>query len=605
MIRRLSSNDKPLHDKLPERPRDQRLPCLGRGLLLLFAVVLPFEAPLFRLGVLQITTVELVLYAMLAVWLADLIAGLRGRSMRGLVVTLLAHPLAKAAAAFAAVLFLSALLAPSDRGPAIKFALRSLSGILVFFSTRSLARPGDVRRVAFAVVLGALLSAITAIVDWLVPRSAILWAPFREGNNFAALGLARASGVFSYPTIGAMYWEAAVPLLVVLPFLTANGSGRKPAPTAQSVLGVAFGSALFVSAILASATRSGLAGTALACLALLGLTWRLQLGARRAAAAALTLTLTLGLGLAAFGSLLGQRLLWWRDDSWYRVEYQVGTTPASTHANASFTVPVTLRNTGVLAWSRAPPSPTHLSYHWERPDGGSATLSDFEGVRTDLPTDVPPGATVDVLGLVRGPILPGTYRLSWDLVQENVSWFSARGNPKAGRTILVEAPDDTLPPTSTIERPGPAINPPSPSRPELWHAAVVLFRGRPILGIGPDNFRRRYEAVLGSAGSGELYTDTRIHANSLYFETLADLGFIGIAALAWIGIALLGSVRRLWRSGRLAGLGSAVAAGTFFVHGALDYFFEFTPLLGLFWLLLGLTAASESAPHGALQGSKR
>src|ERR1700733_9915968 len=50
---------------------------LGRSLLLLLALLLPFEAPLFHLGFLQITTVELVLYAMLAAWLASLIDALR------------------------------------------------------------------------------------------------------------------------------------------------------------------------------------------------------------------------------------------------------------------------------------------------------------------------------------------------------------------------------------------------------------------------------------------------------------------------------------------------------------------------------------------------
>jgi hypothetical protein len=34
--------------------------------------------------------------------------------------------------------------------------------------------------------------------------------------------------------------------------------------------------------------------------------------------------------------------------------------------------------------------------------------------------------------------------------------------------------------------------------------------------------------------------------------------------------------------------GVAVAAGSFFVHGLLDYFLIFTPTYGLFWLLVGL-----------------
>jgi O-antigen ligase len=99
--------------------------------------------------------------------------------------------------------------------------------------------------------------------------------------------------------------------------------------------------------------------------------------------------------------------------------------------------------------------------------------------------------------------------------------------------------------------------------------------------------------VLSPAPTGLPYADTRIHANSLYLETLADLGIAGILSLALIAWSWLRVVRRHYAAGRLAGLGSGVAVGAFFVHGAFDYFFEFTPLFGLFWVLLGLTAACE------------
>jgi hypothetical protein len=579
-----------------------RLQWLGQGFLLLLALVLPFEVPLFRLGMLQITTVELVLYAMLAVWLASTLAGRRLSTLPNLVATLLAAPQARAAALLAVVMFVSAAAAPSHRAAAVKFALRSLSGILVFFAARALTRPGSVRRVLLAVVVGALLSATTAVVDRLAPDTSVIWNHFREGN-FVTLGLIRSSGVFAYPTIGAMYWEAAAPLLMVIPLLKADGATPKLGATGD-LIRVVLGSALLVLAILASATRSALVGMALACVALLVLAWRSPSGARRTAAAALAVTVTLGLGASVFGPLLGQRMLWWRDESWYRAEYQVSATPRSVQPGELFSVSVTLRNTGVLLWGRTRPGLTHLSYHWERLDGGITTLSYFEGRRTELPSDVPSGGVVDVLGIVQGPATPGRYRLSWDLVREDVCWFSEQGNPTASQVVVVvENSGDTKPEAPLNDPPGPIFNPPQPRRIELWRAAVVLWRERPLLGIGPDNFRRRYEAVLGTAPTGQPYTDTRLHANSLYFETLADLGLAGIVAVALIGVALLRSLRRHWATGCVAGLGCAVAAGTFFVHGAFDYFFEFTPLLTLFWLLLGLTEASTSETSAAARAS--
>ena len=126
------------------------------------------------------------------------------------------------------------------------------------------------------------------------------------------------------------------------------------------------------------------------------------------------------------------------------------------------------------------------------------------------------------------------------------------------------------------------------------------------MGDKPDNFRRRYEEVIGLDANGQRYTDTRIHANNFYLETLADLGLVGIAWLAWLTFALLRALRLLSASGRLAGLGCGLAAAAFFVHGAVDYFLEFTPLFGLFWMLLGSTAAyAEGLPPGARRDSTR
>ncbi|MBV9945344.1 MAG: O-antigen ligase family protein, partial [Myxococcales bacterium] len=138
--------------------------------------------------------------------------------------------------------------------------------------------------------------------------------------------------------------------------------------------------------------------------------------------------------------------------------------------------------------------------------------------------------------------------------------------------------------------PAPVSDPAPPPRPLLWRAAVHLWRERPLLGIGADNFRRRYGAVLSPAPSGQPYTDTRLHANSLYFETLADLGIAGVAALGAILVALVRRVGAHHAARDLLGFGCGLAALVFFVHGLLDYFFEFTPLFGLFWVLLGLTA---------------
>jgi hypothetical protein len=583
---------------------------VAEGLLVLLGLALPFEAPLFRLGPLQLTTVELVLYAMLAAWGTGVaVELLRGRaSWRARFVRLRGEHgrdgLARAAAVWAVVLLASAAVAPTDRTAALKFSLRSLSGILAFFAARCLARPPRVGRfVLLALVVGALVSAACALVDWVFPGSAPAWAFFREGN-FAALGLRRASGVFGYPTMGAMYWEGCLPLLLVIPFAW---RGRAEA-RARRLLAAVAASGILSLAILASATRSALAAAAVGAALLASLGRRSGREVPRVALEALALLVALSavvLWLGGASSPLGERLRWWHDDRWFGVQYELPATPLAVSTGEELGVPVILHNTGTIEWQRDGPLPTHLSYHWflQPAGGGPPRLIVFDGERTLLPDDVAPGEAVPVVAGVRAPAAPGMYRLSLDLVQEHVTWFSERGNHPGEQLIDVHgAGAEPL-----GEMPLPAAGAPPISRASLWRVALTLWRQRPLLGIGPDNFRRRYEALLPPPSPGAAYTDTRIHANSLYFETLADLGLVGLAALAGLAVALLRALRRHWVSGCVVGLGCAVAAVTFFVHGLLDYFFEFTPLYGLFWVTLGLTAAFErgSAGSRAPPGSTR
>jgi hypothetical protein len=571
---------------------------LAQALLILLAFVLPFETPLFRAGPLQITTVELALYAMLAVWGAGMAAdALRGQlAWRQAVERLRRDALARAAVTWAVVLFASAAVAPSDRGAALKFSLRSLSGVLAFFATRSLSGSRPVGgRVLLALALGGIASAMTGLADAWWPGSAPVWKLFHEGT-FDALGLKRASGVFEYPTIGAMYWEACLPLVCAAPFLWARAGAR-----VRGAFVAVLACAILLLAVLASGTRTSLAGAAVACALLAVLGRPLDAVVSQVAAGTLVVLLALSavaLRPGAAASPTGQRVRWWHDGHWFGAQYEVPAAPIAVSGGAVFGVPITLRNTGVIAWKAAGALPTHLSYHLavELADGEPPRLVEYEGVRTDLPEDVPPGGVVQVVGIVKAPEAAGTYRLSWDLVQENVTWFSDRGIAVAEQSIDVRSMDDAIPPEVFV--PKPAI-PPAP-RARLWYAAISLWRERPLLGVGPDNFRRRYQAVLSPSPTGAPYTDTRIHANSLYFETLADVGLVGLVALGAIAVGLVRSLRRHRESVCVAGLGCVVAAGTFFVHGLLDYFFEFTPLFGLFWVTLGLSACFET-PLPALQ----
>ena len=81
-------------------------------------------------------------------------------------------------------------------------------------------------------------------------------------------------------------------------------------------------------------------------------------------------------------------------------------------------VTVTVRNDGDATWS--PEAADRLSYRWYDSEDNPLPL---EGLRTELPGEVPPGHSVTVDVRVLGPSLPGDYRLELGMVREHVAWF--------------------------------------------------------------------------------------------------------------------------------------------------------------------------------------
>ena len=99
-------------------------------------------------------------------------------------------------------------------------------------------------------------------------------------------------------------------------------------------------------------------------------------------------------------------------------------------ANGSATVPLTVKNTGSVAWRAA--DHFDASYHLTRWDD---TVVVWDGVRTVLP-DAAPGQTVTINVLVQAPGA-GSYVVKFDLVQEGVTWFSGQGIPTGNVAAIV------------------------------------------------------------------------------------------------------------------------------------------------------------------------
>src|SRR4051794_8899526 len=109
---------------------------VARAFLMALPVVLPFEAPLFPIGPLMLTSAELALYLVLGAWGVGVAwSAVRGGSWRAAASRLRLAAgldgddlLPRAVALWLAVVIISALAATAYRGAALKFAARTLGG---------------------------------------------------------------------------------------------------------------------------------------------------------------------------------------------------------------------------------------------------------------------------------------------------------------------------------------------------------------------------------------------------------------------------------------------------------------------------------------------
>ncbi len=102
----------------------------------------------------------------------------------------------------------------------------------------------------------------------------------------------------------------------------------------------------------------------------------------------------------------------------------------------TYTIPVTVTNSGSATWNAAGPQPVTLSYHWHDAAGNTVV---WDGMRTPLPSDVAPGASVTVQVRLAAPATSGTLRLTLDLVREGVAWFQTLGSTPT-RVVVRVAP---------------------------------------------------------------------------------------------------------------------------------------------------------------------
>jgi hypothetical protein len=593
---------------------------VGYAALIALALTLPFELqePLLEVGPLAISNTEILLgvtlFGALFYWLSSRHSSQGFRSpavLRNWFLLL---------ALYVVVLFLSALLAPAFQTNAVRAALRSAAGILLIpaifvllpsrqaWSHKAWSRKARSRKawwgVIIALVCGGLVAAAIGLSEVFGSYDFEWLRPWRATPTVAGPFL-RLAGPFDYANQAAMFIEATLPLLVALGIEMAR-SGRR---LLLAILLVVF--AFYSQAIILTFSRAALAAVVLSPLMVAGwLVVQRPAANRRSAlwwSGASSFVFLLILANFFLSPTFRLRLSSQVDRDWYRATIQV--PPSLTmQADETVIIPVSISNTGSLTWYHSGVNQFNLGMRWQLEN---TDLELSRHPRWPLARTVAPGETITLQVPLRAPIRGGQYRLVWDMVHENVTWFEAKNRTEASSRIIVTGnaslhgrlADSQIPATATSPL---QFDAPIPGRRDLWIVALRLFALHPLTGIGLDNFRLTYGRFLNADDlpSGESWNNT-IHTNNWYLETLVSLGAVGaLPFFAWSALLLVA----MFRSLHLVPLGEkllpdesrpfltidsglqaiAVALLAYFIHGFLDYFMLFNATALLFWMLVGL-----------------
>ncbi|MGH2541985.1 MAG: O-antigen ligase family protein, partial [Ardenticatenaceae bacterium] len=321
-----------------------------------------------------------------------------------------------------------------------------------------------------------------------------------------------------------------VPLAVALAASTRQGLGR--------ILAISV-ALLCTTGVVLTLTRTAMVSLLVLSLIMLALAFaRAQFHPLRRPTLLVLVTLLAVVGwLTLQNSTFRTRLTTENDTNWYNATYQAPPR-IELGAGEATAVTVIVQNTGETIWTATGENAFALSYRWLTADGNKALQ--LLSATVPLPHDVRPGEHIEVTATLHPSLPSGTYLLAWDMLQDDILLFRHRDVAEGKSVVHILPSEDSriqprpLPSGTNDLEPAPEL-PPTIARRDLWRAALEMWRSRPLLGLGPDNFRHLYGQYLGLGR-----WDNRLSANNLYLELLATTGLLGITSFAAFLLIILG-----------------------------------------------------------------
>jgi hypothetical protein len=552
------------------------------------AFCLPFEmrAAWLSAGPFQFTNVELLLCGLfgLALWIL-----VSERRSGAALTSVLPTRWLWLWGLFSIGLSLSVLMAPEYRLNALKASVRYLAGFGLAGGTSLIVRD---QKEQTAIVLGLLgggsLAAALGLAE-MVRGFPFEWMTLFRFVPTMVGPFMRLTGPFDHANEAAMFIEATLPFFVVAAWVLWNSARRSPA-VMMTVAGL-----IYLEAGFLTYSRSLFATIFLSSMLIVGLYLSCSALPLRMRAflwpglAGLIVLFFVAHTLLSFTFRL--RLGNEGDAEWYRASFSV-PSELSMPASGREEVTVRIENRGVFTWSSAGENPVNLGMRWRRRADNRLLPQE---PRWPLPHEVAPGEEITLAVSLEAPSSPGDYELEWDMVQENVAWFSSKTGMVMSSRVTVLPTAASLATQENAGRPASpmeAVSPTQvfiPDRRVLWSIAWGQFLSHPLFGVGLDNFRLTYGRALG----WPVWNQT-IHTNNWYIELLASLGLVGsMPFFVWLADLAMDIARRMRQPGvTLWQLALGIGLLAYMIHGLTDYFLLSNTTGLLFWLLAGLWIAN-------------